>query len=202
MSTAALSVENRVDALMADLTRTNGLTASSFTRTLNLLGEPMSTTKFSQALARNRPFSNDEGIAVLTLLRELVDLRESYTPLPISFKQPEPIAALIAEQRRLKREAPVPQIFSVVVNNGRNFFVEKDATGDCIFSLAAAFAATMSKPVANRVAAALAALGYDAEVTPNCLKGLNGLHTTFEKLMGLPDAPVSTASIAADYEPQ
>jgi hypothetical protein len=74
VSNATYSAENQAGNLAADLGHTNGLTASSFTRTLTLLGEPMSTTKFSQALAGIRPFSNDEGTAVLTLLRELVDL--------------------------------------------------------------------------------------------------------------------------------
>jgi hypothetical protein len=80
--------------------------------------------------------------------------------------------------------------------------MKKDPTGDLIFTLAAAFASTMPKHVGDRLASSLAALGYDAEVIPNCLKGLNGLHETFESLMGLPEPPLDPAAVTAEFEAQ
>jgi len=117
---ATHSLENRAATAMADLSR-NGLTAAGFCRLMTLQGQGMGASKFSQALAGIKPFDNQEGMRVLTLLNDLVELRDSHLPLPISLRDPTPIAPLLEERRRLRRDVPEPRIFSVAIRNGRHF---------------------------------------------------------------------------------
>jgi len=62
----------------------------------------------------------------------------------------------------------------------------------------------MPRAVADRIAEALTALGYDGVgVVANPFKGLNGLHTTFESLMRLPPTDDNhVIAISAEFEPQ
>lgn len=204
MTLTALSSEKRAFDRLADLSR-NGLTNAGFCRLLALQGETsMGASKLSQCLAGIKNFENTEGLGVLKLLDELISLRDSYAPLPISLRDPNPIAPLLEERRRLRRDVPEPVIFSVGINGDRHYFVEKNNVGDLIFTLAAAMAATMPRAVAVRIAEALTALGYaDVTVVANPLKGMNGLHTTFESLMRLPESEDDQViAISSEFEAQ
>jgi hypothetical protein len=205
MTLTAVSAEKKAFDKLADLSR-NGLTNAGFCRLLALQGEiTMGASKFSQCLAGIKEFENAEGLAVNKHLDELIALRDSFAPVPLSFRDPSAIAPLLEQQRKLRGDVPEPKVFSIAIRNGRHFFVKKNQTGDFIFTLAPAMAAAMSRPVADRIAEVLSASGYDGiEVLPNAIRGLSGLHTRFEALMNLPieDEQGSAISASTEFEAQ
>jgi len=82
----SLSVESRIESRLRELR-----TTVSFLAAL----DGISNTRLNQALRGHRPLETTDGIRLNDLTLRLVELRDAFAPLPISFSNPEEIRGLL-----------------------------------------------------------------------------------------------------------
>src|ERR1700726_754845 len=98
-----LSAESRINRAMQEL---DGLSAASLVFLAQDRGIRISKGGLSEALSGVRDLPNDVATAMLDLLSKLEGLVIASHPLPLSFKNPKKIAALLQDMESAPIDAP------------------------------------------------------------------------------------------------